>query len=107
MLALIALFIWMGADAEARAIRAKAGLVGVPVAAVMVRRFAAVDPDDTLEAVADYSRQTFQHRLPSGRERKGSRTDRPRGHPGRAGRARPNGASLPGDAPRLFDRRPG
>jgi len=64
MLVLIALFVWMGADAEARAMRARAGLAGVPVAAVMVRRFAAVDPDDTLGAVDDYGRQTFQRDFP-------------------------------------------
>jgi Zn-dependent protease/CBS domain-containing protein len=64
MLLLIALFVWVGADAEARAMRAKTGLAGVPVAAVMVRRFAAVDPDDTLGAVASYSRQTFQRDFP-------------------------------------------
>jgi Zn-dependent protease/CBS domain-containing protein len=64
MLVLVALFVWTGADAEARAVRAKAGLAGVPVAAVMVRRFAAVDPDDTLAAVADYAHQSFQRDFP-------------------------------------------
>jgi CBS domain-containing protein len=64
MLALIALFVWTGAQAEARAMRAKTGLAGVPVSAVMVRRFAAVDPDDTLGAVAAYARQTFQRDFP-------------------------------------------
>ena len=64
MLLLIALFVWTGANAEARAMRAKTGLAGVPVAAVMVRRFAAVDPDDTLEAVAGYARQAFQRDFP-------------------------------------------
>ena len=64
MLVLVALFVWTGAEAEARAMRAKAGLAGVPVAAVMVRRFAAVDPDDTLGAIADYARQTFQRDFP-------------------------------------------
>lgn len=64
MLVLVGLFVWMGADAEARATRAKAGLAGVPVAAVMVRQFAAVDPDDTLRAVADYAHQSFQRDFP-------------------------------------------
>jgi Zn-dependent protease/CBS domain-containing protein len=64
MLVLVALFVWMGADAEKQAVRARAGLAGVPVAAVMVRRFAAVDPDDTLAAVSDYTRQTFQRDFP-------------------------------------------
>jgi len=64
MLVLVALFVWMGADAEKQAVRARAGLAGVPVAAVMVRRFAAVDPDDTLAAISDYTRQTFQRDFP-------------------------------------------
>ena len=64
MLALVALFVWTGAEAEAQAMRAKAGLAGVPVAAVMVRRFAAVDPDDTLGAVLGYARQAFQRDFP-------------------------------------------
>jgi CBS domain-containing protein len=64
LLVLVAMFVWTGAEAEARAMRAKTGLAGVPVAAVMIRRFAAVDPDDTLGAIADYARQTFQRDFP-------------------------------------------
>jgi CBS domain-containing protein len=64
LLVLVALFVWTGADAEARATRAKAGLAGVPASAVMVRRIAAVDPDDRLGAVAEYSRQSFQRDFP-------------------------------------------
>ena len=64
MLVLVALFVWMGADAEARASRFKAGLTGVPAAAVMVRRFAVVSPDDTLRDVSAYSQQSFQRDFP-------------------------------------------
>jgi Zn-dependent protease/CBS domain-containing protein len=64
MLVVIALFVWTGADAEARAMRAKAGLAGVPVEAVMVRRFATVDPDDALGSVLGYAGQTFQRDFP-------------------------------------------
>lgn len=64
MLVLVALFVWTGADAEARAVRARGGLAGLPVAAVMSRRFAAVDPDDRLGAVGAYARQTFQRDFP-------------------------------------------
>jgi Zn-dependent protease/CBS domain-containing protein len=64
MLVLIALFVWSGADVEARAMRARSGLAGIPVAAVMVRRFATVDPDDTLGAVLGTARQTFQRDFP-------------------------------------------
>ena len=64
MLALVALFVWSGADAEARAMRTRVSLAGVSVAAVMVRRFAAVDPDETLGAVEAYARQTYQREFP-------------------------------------------
>ena len=64
MLALVALFVWMGADAEARAVRARGGLAGVLVSAVMVRRFAAVAPDDTLGAIVEYARQASQRDFP-------------------------------------------
>jgi CBS domain-containing protein len=64
MLVLVALFVWSGADVEARAMRAKSGLAGARVADVMVRRFAAVDPDDTLGSVLGYARQAFQRDYP-------------------------------------------
>jgi CBS domain-containing protein len=64
MLLLVALFVWTGADAEARAYRTRAGLAGVPVSAVMVRRFSTVDPDERLGAVAEYAGQAFQRDFP-------------------------------------------
>jgi Zn-dependent protease len=64
MLLLVALFVWTGADAEARAYRTRAGLSGATAAEVMVRHFAVVDPDDTLASVADLARQTFQRDFP-------------------------------------------
>lgn len=64
MLVLVALFVWTGADAEARAVRARDDLAGLPVAAIMTRRFAAVDPDERLGAVAAYARQALQREFP-------------------------------------------
>jgi Zn-dependent protease/CBS domain-containing protein len=64
MLMLLAVFVWIGAREEAAAVRPRAGLAGVPVGAVMVRQFATVDPDDTLEAVSRYARRTFQYDFP-------------------------------------------
>jgi Zn-dependent protease/predicted transcriptional regulator len=64
MLVLLALFVWIGAREEARAMRTRSGLAGVSVGALMVRKFAAVSPDDTLDAVARYARRTFQQDFP-------------------------------------------
>jgi Zn-dependent protease/CBS domain-containing protein len=64
MLMLLAVFVWIGAREEAAAMRTRSGLAGVPAGAVMVRQFATVDPDDTLEAVSRYARRTFQQDFP-------------------------------------------
>ena len=64
MLVLIAVFVWIGAGEERRAVQARAGLGGAPVSAVMVRRFAALDPDDRLAAVARYVQQGHQQDFP-------------------------------------------
>ncbi|HKB03239.1 MAG TPA: site-2 protease family protein [Gemmataceae bacterium] len=64
MLALLALFVWIGAREEAAAVRTRSGLAGVSVGALMVRQFAAVSPDDPLETVGRYARRTFQQDFP-------------------------------------------
>jgi Zn-dependent protease len=64
MLLLVALFIWIGAGEEAAAVRMRAGLAGVPVSRLMVRRFAVVDPDDTLQSVAGQLLNGFQQDFP-------------------------------------------
>jgi len=64
MLLLVALFIWIGAGEEAAAVRMRAGLAGVPVSRLMVRRFAVVDPDDPLETVAGQLLNGFQQDFP-------------------------------------------
>jgi len=64
MLILIAFFVWFGADQERAAVQARAGLAGVPVHTLMVRRFVAVAPDDTLGIVAYYMRRGYQQDFP-------------------------------------------
>jgi Zn-dependent protease/CBS domain-containing protein len=64
MLLLVAIFVWFGAGQERAAVQARAGLAGVPVHALMVRRFIAVAPDDTLATVAYYLRRGYQQDFP-------------------------------------------
>lgn len=52
LLAFVALFVWIGAAAEASAAQARAALEGVPVEAAMVTRFEALRADDPLAAAA-------------------------------------------------------
>jgi Zn-dependent protease len=64
MLVLVALFVWVGAGEEAAATRSRAGLAGLPASAVMVRDFAALDPDDTLDSIARLVLSGFQRDFP-------------------------------------------
>jgi Zn-dependent protease/CBS domain-containing protein len=48
MLLFIALFVYMGAEAEAQSVQVQSAFQGLPVGRVMVTRFASLDPDDTL-----------------------------------------------------------
>ncbi|HKA08557.1 MAG TPA: site-2 protease family protein [Gemmataceae bacterium] len=64
MLVLVAIFVWIGAGEERAAVQARHGLAGVPVHALMVRRFVAVAPDDTLGTVAYYLRRGYQQDFP-------------------------------------------
>lgn len=63
-LLVIALFIWVGAAAEAGAVQLKAGLAGVPVSRVVIRTFATLTPDDTLATAANRVLEGFQHDFP-------------------------------------------
>ncbi len=63
-LVFIALFVWVGARAEARLARVHASLSGVPVWRAMVTRFAAVAPDAHLAEVAHSMLTGFQGDLP-------------------------------------------
>jgi Zn-dependent protease/CBS domain-containing protein len=64
LLLVIALFVWVGAAAEAGAVQFKAGLAGVPVERAMVREFATLAPGDTLAAAARRVIDGFQHDFP-------------------------------------------
>jgi len=52
LLTFVALFVWIGAAAEASAVQARSALEGVPVEAAMVTRFEALRADDPLAAAA-------------------------------------------------------
>ncbi len=64
MLLFIALFVWMGAEAEANMVRTKSILAGVPVERIMASHFLALDPRDTLEHAAELVSGGFQHDFP-------------------------------------------
>ncbi len=64
LLLVIALFVWVGAAAEAGMVQFKAGLAGVPVERAMVREFAALAPDDTLRVAANRVLDGFQQDFP-------------------------------------------
>ena len=49
----IALFVWIGAAAEASMVQMKSALAGIPVARAMLRRFETLSPDDPLSRVAE------------------------------------------------------
>ena len=64
LLVFIALFVWIGAAAEASLVQARAALAGVPVAAAMVADFASVSSTDSLEHVADLTLAGSQKDFP-------------------------------------------
>ena len=63
-LVFIALFVWMGAAAEASMVQVRAGLQGIPVAHAMITAFATVSPDDRLSEAANQVIEGFQHDFP-------------------------------------------
>jgi Zn-dependent protease/CBS domain-containing protein len=68
VLVIIALFVWMGAEAEASMVRTKSVLAGVTVARVMVTRFQVLAPTDTLRDVVALVAHGFQHDFPVARD---------------------------------------
>lgn len=64
ILLIIALFVWVGASAEAGVVQFRAGLAGVPVSRAMIREFATLSPDDTLAAATRHVLDGFQHDFP-------------------------------------------
>jgi Zn-dependent protease/CBS domain-containing protein len=63
-LVFIALFVWIGAQAEARAAHVHAGLAGVPVTEAMVTRFATLSPDAPVATAVQSMASGFQDDIP-------------------------------------------
>jgi Zn-dependent protease/CBS domain-containing protein len=63
-LVFIALFVWMGAAAEASMVQVKAGLQGIPVSHAMITDFETVSPDAPLARAAEHVIAGFQHDFP-------------------------------------------
>jgi Zn-dependent protease/predicted transcriptional regulator len=64
MLLLIALFVWIGASQEARAVEQRSALAGVTVQHAMITQFVTVNPYDPLDVVAQHVLDGFQHDFP-------------------------------------------
>ncbi len=64
LLVFIALFVWIGAAAEASLVQTRAALAGVRVAAAMVADFASLSPNDSLEHAADLTLAGSQKDFP-------------------------------------------
>ena len=60
----IALFVWMGAEAEASTVQMYTSFGGVPVERVMLTEFRTLQPDDTLAQATDHVLAGFQHDFP-------------------------------------------
>lgn len=63
-LLIIALFVWVGAEAEAATVRFRASLTGVPVGQAMIREFATLTPDTSLADAARHALDGFQQDFP-------------------------------------------
>jgi Zn-dependent protease len=64
MLLFIALFVWMGAAAEASVAQMRAAIAGLPVRRAMIREFFALDPSDPLRRAADQVVRGYQADFP-------------------------------------------
>ncbi len=64
LLVFIALFVWIGAQEEAKHAHLRASLEGVPVSQAVVRHFASVGPDEPLYAAAESLLGGFQDDIP-------------------------------------------
>lgn len=60
----IALFVWMGAEAEASMVLARTSLGGIPVQRVMLTDFRTLNPDDSLAQAVEHILAGFQHDFP-------------------------------------------
>ncbi|UUO07135.1 site-2 protease family protein [Blastopirellula sp. J2-11] len=63
-LVFIALFVWMGATAEAAMVTRKFALTGIPIRSAMITHFQTVRPDETLGAAAAHVLAGFQQDFP-------------------------------------------
>lgn len=63
-LLVIALFVWVGAAAEAGAVQLKVGLAGIPVSRVMIREFTTLSPKDKLSVAVQRTLGGFQEDFP-------------------------------------------
>jgi len=63
-LVFIALFVWMGAAAEASTTLMRSALSGIPVSRVMIPRFETLAPTDTLQRAVGHVLAGFQHDFP-------------------------------------------
>ena len=63
-LVFIALFVWLGAAAEATEVEQRASLAGVPVERVMIRNAETLGPDDTLAVARNHLLAGFQQDFP-------------------------------------------
>jgi Zn-dependent protease/CBS domain-containing protein len=63
-LVVIALFVWMGAVAEANMVQARSALAGIPVSRLMITEFQTLAPTDTLRRASEHVLSGFQHDFP-------------------------------------------
>lgn len=63
-LVFIALFVWIGAQGEARLAHVHASLAGVPVSTAMITRFAVIAPDEPVSAIVSRMLGGFQDDVP-------------------------------------------
>ncbi len=64
LLVLVALFVWMGAAAEASSIQFRSTLGGIPVERVMIRDVRTLAPGDTLAVAVEHVLSGFQQDFP-------------------------------------------
>jgi Zn-dependent protease len=60
----IALFVWIGATAEAGMVQLKSAIGSIPVERVMITRFETLEPSDRLQRGMDHILAGFQHDFP-------------------------------------------
>ena len=64
ILVFIALFVYVGATAEAASVATRSVLGGIPVTSAMMTEFRVVEPDETIESVAGHILAGFQQDFP-------------------------------------------